>query len=62
MWIARFSTNKSVMATKEAKKIIRTYNRVAKALVEFEMLWFNAWVKSVESSKAGLQVRLIMFR
>lgn len=35
----RFAQNKALMATKESKKIVKTYNRVAKALVEFETLW-----------------------
>lgn len=35
----KFAHNKTIMATKESKRIIKTYNKVAKALVEFETLW-----------------------
>lgn len=35
----RFAQNKALMATKESKKIIKLYNKVAKALIEFETLW-----------------------
>ena len=56
----KFQTNKSVMATKESKKVIKTYNKVARALIEFETLWHYAWGKSVEAAKAGLQATLII--
>lgn len=35
----RFAQNKNLLAAKESKKIIKTYNKVAKALIEFETLW-----------------------
>ena len=56
----KFSSNKSIMATKESKKIVKTYNRVAKALIEFETLWLHAWTKSIESAKQGLSATLIV--
>ena len=37
-----FADNKSIMITKESKKIIRTYNKVARALIEYETLWHHA--------------------
>eukprot|EP00002_Diphylleia_rotans_P021973 TRINITY_DN428_c1_g1_i1.p1 TRINITY_DN428_c1_g1~~TRINITY_DN428_c1_g1_i1.p1 ORF type:complete len:4548 (+),score=958.95 TRINITY_DN428_c1_g1_i1:229-13872(+) len=56
----KFQENKSVMASKEAKKIIKVYNRVARALIEFETLWYLAWVKSVDAAKSALQATLII--
>ncbi len=38
----RPADNKSIMITKESKKIIRTYNKVARALIEYETLWHHA--------------------
>ena len=35
----KFQANKSIMTTKESKKIVKTYNKVARALIEFETLW-----------------------
>ncbi len=32
------------------------YNKVARTLVAFEYLWYQAWVQSIEQAKAGLQV------
>eukprot|EP01047_Picozoa_sp_COSAG01_P062772 COSAG01_NODE_8035_length_2947_cov_3.654846_1_plen_857_part_10 len=56
----KFQSFKSIMTTKESKKIIRTYNKVARALIEFETLWHYAWTKSIESAKAGLNATLII--
>lgn len=48
------------MATKEAKRVVRVYNRVARALIEFETLWQQAWLQSLEVARAGLQATLIV--
>eukprot|EP00698_Gefionella_okellyi_P007649 TRINITY_DN186_c0_g2_i2.p1 TRINITY_DN186_c0_g2~~TRINITY_DN186_c0_g2_i2.p1 ORF type:complete len:4464 (+),score=1326.13 TRINITY_DN186_c0_g2_i2:41-13432(+) len=56
----RFKANDAVMATKESKKIMHTYKRVASALKMFEQVWLQAWEKSVEEAKAGLQATLIV--
>jgi dynein heavy chain len=36
------------------------YNKVAKTLVAFEYLWYQAWVQSIDQAKAGLQATLII--
>mgnify|MGYP002042673385 CR=1 FL=1 len=56
----KFQQNKNLMQTKESKKIVKTYNRIARTIVEFETLWHLAWSKSIEQSKAGLQATLII--
>lgn len=56
----KFQSNKAIMNSKESKKIIRTYNKVARALVEFETLWHYAWMKSIEAAKTGLQATLVI--
>ena len=58
--MVKFQMNKNLMSTKESKKIVKTYNRIARTIVEFETLWHLAWSKSIESSKAGLQATLII--
>ena len=52
----QFQENTALMSTTESKKIVKTYNRIARTLVEFETLWVLAWKKSIDASKAGLQV------
>ncbi|SCU69962.1 Cytoplasmic dynein 2 heavy chain (DYNC2H1), putative [Trypanosoma equiperdum] len=57
----KFKTNRTIMAnTKDSKKVIRTYNRVSVALIEFEAIWVDAWKRSIESSKAGLNATLLV--
>lgn len=57
----KFKTNDTVINNiKESKKIIRTYNKVSMALLEYEAIWFDAWTRSVESSKAGLNATLLV--
>lgn len=46
----KFTHNKSIMATKESKRIIKTYNKVAKALVEFETLWHQVCSSAPDGS------------
>jgi dynein heavy chain len=36
----KFQGNNAVLASKESKKIIRAYNKVARTLIAFEYLWY----------------------
>eukprot|EP00820_Chromera_velia_P029268 Cvel_12266.t1-p1 / transcript=Cvel_12266.t1 / gene=Cvel_12266 / organism=Chromera_velia_CCMP2878 / gene_product=Dynein gamma chain, flagellar outer arm, putative / transcript_product=Dynein gamma chain, flagellar outer arm, putative / location=Cvel_scaffold794:55107-67642(+) / protein_length=1727 / sequence_SO=supercontig / SO=protein_coding / is_pseudo=false len=56
----KFLLHPHVLSTKDAKKIIRMYNKMAKTLVEFEIRWYQAWEDSIEASKAGLLATLIV--
>ena len=56
----KFQGNPAVLASKESKKIIRTYNKVARTLIAFEYLWYEAWCTSIDAAKAGLQATLII--
>lgn len=53
----QFANVDVIREAKESRKIIRQYNKVAKALVEYETLWHQAWLRNVDEWKAGLQVR-----
>lgn len=48
------------MSAKEAKRIVKIYNKVARALIEFETLWHLAWSKSIDAAKTALQATLII--
>ena len=54
-----FKQFKTVISTREGKKIIKIYNKVASALIEFEALWHNHWVHKVESLKLNLNAPLL---
>ncbi|XP_070548103.1 dynein axonemal heavy chain 8-like [Ptychodera flava] len=55
-----FSAHKNVLASQEARKVIRNYNKMATVLLEFEMLYHRAWVKQVNVVKAGMQAPLLI--
>jgi len=56
----QFESNQNVLAEAGSKRIIKMYNKVAKTLVAFEYLWYQAWVQSIDQAKAGLQATLII--
>ena len=58
--IKHFKTNTSVLESAEAKKHIRNYNKLARALIEFEVLWYRSWYNIVEQTKTGLQATLLV--
>ena len=53
----KFQTNKQLLASRESKKIIKTYNKVARTLVAFEYLWYEAWCKQVRTHFSSLCIR-----
>lgn len=44
-----FQQHPFVLRTAEAKPVIRSYNRIAKVLLEFEVLYHRAWLQQVNS-------------
>uniref|UniRef100_A0A8C4SPC6 Dynein axonemal heavy chain 5 n=1 Tax=Erpetoichthys calabaricus TaxID=27687 RepID=A0A8C4SPC6_ERPCA len=55
-----FQQQPSVLQTAEAKRIIRNYNKVAKVLLEYEVLYHRGWIRQVEVAKTGLQASLLV--
>ena len=56
----KFQGNSGLLASKDSKKIVRTYNKVARTLIAFEYLWYEAWCASLEAAKEGLHATLII--
>uniref|UniRef100_A0A8B9HQN0 Dynein, axonemal, heavy chain 5 n=1 Tax=Astyanax mexicanus TaxID=7994 RepID=A0A8B9HQN0_ASTMX len=56
-----FQQHPNVLATPEAKRIIRNYNRVAKTLVEYEVIYHRGWMSQVSFLvRIGLQASLLV--
>ncbi|EDO35603.1 predicted protein [Nematostella vectensis] len=55
-----FQKYPSILQTSDARKIIKNYNKLSKVLLEFELLYHQAWVKQVEVIKSGLQASLLV--
>mmetsp|Transcript_22861 Transcript_22861/g.57008 ORF Transcript_22861/g.57008 Transcript_22861/m.57008 type:complete len:4427 (+) Transcript_22861:2-13282(+) len=56
----KFQLNPQLMGAREAKKITKTYNKIAKTIIEFETLWKLAWAKGIDSARAGLHATLLV--
>ncbi|XP_067093621.1 dynein axonemal heavy chain 5 [Osmerus mordax] len=55
-----FQQHPGALATPDAKRIIRNYNRVSRVLLEFEMLYHQGWVKQMDVARLGLQASLLV--
>ncbi|CAM9783398.1 unnamed protein product, partial [Ectocarpus sp. 6 AP-2014] len=56
----RFHAYPGVLHTKDSRKLIKTYNKVARTLVAFEYMWYEAWCRAVEAARGGLTATLII--
>ncbi|KNE55648.1 hypothetical protein AMAG_01535 [Allomyces macrogynus ATCC 38327] len=55
-----FTEHTNVLALPDAKKHVKNYNRIARALIEFEMLYHQAWLGTIDQAKVGLQATLLV--
>ncbi|XP_013370435.1 PREDICTED: dynein heavy chain 5, axonemal isoform X2 [Chinchilla lanigera] len=55
-----FQEHPTVLRTPEAKPVIRSYNRVARVLLEFEVLYHRAWLQQIEGIHIGLEASLLV--
>lgn len=55
-----FQQTPSILRRKESRRIIRNYNQLAKALFEFEQLWYEEWLKIVQKARDGLMATILV--
>ncbi|PFH32514.1 putative dynein gamma chain, flagellar outer arm [Besnoitia besnoiti] len=55
----KFEEHPFVLSSREAKKTVRLYNKVAATLLEFELLWYQTWKDSIPAARAHLQATLL---
>jgi dynein heavy chain len=55
-----FRQIEDLMKLPEAKKIVKHYNKLAKVLLEYQMLFHSAWIKQIEVVCEGLNVSLLV--
>ncbi|GFO43348.1 dynein heavy chain 5, axonemal [Plakobranchus ocellatus] len=55
-----FQRHGNLLQGQEAKKIVKNYNKIAKVLLEFEMLYHRGWLRQMEAAKSGLQASLLV--
>ncbi|XP_076801600.1 dynein axonemal heavy chain 8-like [Clavelina lepadiformis] len=52
--------NAQLIRTDDGKRIVKSYNRVAAALTEYEVLFHRAWGRGVESIRRGLNASVLV--
>uniref|UniRef100_A0A8C3CTQ3 Dynein axonemal heavy chain 5 n=1 Tax=Cairina moschata TaxID=8855 RepID=A0A8C3CTQ3_CAIMO len=55
-----FQKHPSVLQTPDGKRVIRSYNKVAKVLMEFEVIYHRGWLQQIEITKTGLHTTLLV--
>eukprot|EP00111_Clytia_hemisphaerica_P005698 TCONS_00016530-protein len=55
-----FEKRLATIRKKEHNKIIHQFNKCAQIILQFEMLYFDAWCEDVSAIKTGLQVSLLV--
>ena len=55
-----FKDHTNVLDSAEAKKHIKNYNKLLKALVDFEILYYRAWCDIVDQARSGLQATVLV--
>ncbi|XP_048253391.1 dynein axonemal heavy chain 5-like isoform X2 [Haliotis rufescens] len=55
-----FQEHATILQGPEAKKIIKSFNKLAKVLLEFEVLYHRGWIRQVEAAKSGLHASLLV--
>ena len=50
-----FQKYPTILQTPDAKKIIKNYNKLAKVLLEFEVLYHQAWMQQVWYNRKNIK-------
>uniref|UniRef100_A0A8B9MIB1 AAA+ ATPase domain-containing protein n=1 Tax=Accipiter nisus TaxID=211598 RepID=A0A8B9MIB1_9AVES len=53
-----FHKKSNILASPEGKAVVRLYNRIAYVLVEFEVVYHNAWMKEISQLQYPLQATI----
>ncbi|KAM6207378.1 dynein axonemal heavy chain 8 [Sarcoramphus papa] len=53
-----FRKKSNILASPEGKAVVRLYNRIAYVLVEFEVVYHNAWMKEISQLQYPLQATI----
>uniref|UniRef100_A0A8C3EUT6 Dynein axonemal heavy chain 5 n=1 Tax=Corvus moneduloides TaxID=1196302 RepID=A0A8C3EUT6_CORMO len=55
-----FQRHPTVLQTPDGKRIIHNYNKVAKVLMKFEVIYHREWLHQIELTKRGLRATLLV--
>ena len=46
----RFDKEKSLAGDRNYRRIVKSYNKLVRTLVAFEILWFQAWCRAIDKA------------
>ncbi|XP_032540330.1 dynein heavy chain 8, axonemal isoform X1 [Chiroxiphia lanceolata] len=55
-----FHKNSNILASPEGKAVVQSYNKLAYVLVEFEVVYHNAWIKEMSQLEYPLQATIFV--
>nr|XP_039256499.1 dynein heavy chain 5, axonemal-like [Styela clava] len=55
-----FIEQAEALKTPDGKKIVKTFNKMAAVLLEYEVLYHRGWVRAVEAVKSGMKSTLLV--
>ena len=58
--MATFQKNKKVMDFAETKKAIKLYNKLARVLVEYEVVFLQIWSQQIDAVKSSLNTTVLV--
>ena len=58
--VKQFSKKPEILKTDDGKQIIRNYNKMAQVLLEYELVHYRSWCKSIELILSGLYATILV--
>jgi dynein heavy chain len=55
-----FQTNQQLMQLPETKKAIKKFNRLARVLVEYELVFLQIWTKQIDAARVSLNATVLI--
>jgi dynein heavy chain len=55
-----FQTNQQLMQLPETKKAIKKFNRLARVLVEYELVFLQIWTKQIDAARVSLNATVLV--
>lgn len=56
----KFRNQAALMISKESKTIVKKYNRIAQAFVQYEVVWERAWGAAIEVARESMSAPLLV--
>jgi dynein heavy chain len=58
--IKQLAKRPEIIKSEEGKQVVRNYNRMAQVLLEYELVHYRSWCKSVETILSGLNATILV--